>query len=340
MAVHWYPGHMHKAQKEIKEALPQVDLLIEVLDARIPYSSENPAIAQMRGDKPCIKVMTKTDLADPEVTARWQAHFEQDRGVKTFATTTQDPANIKQLLSLVRQMLPEKDASIKAIHTMIVGIPNVGKSTLINILADRIIAKTGNEAAVTKNQQRIGLGNGITLFDTPGILWPKLENPNSGYRLAACGSIKDTAMEYDDVGFFTADYLIKAYPDYLKERFQLKDIPDTEIEFLELAAARRGALMAGGRVNLHKICEVLINEFRSAKIGRISLETPDMIAQEEILMAEAIAKKAADKVKRKEQFKTGSLTPDKRDRKEKREQDRREMSARMKADNARKKNTK
>jgi ribosome biogenesis GTPase A len=270
-------------------------------------------------------------------TARWQAHFEQERGVLTFAASTQDPANIKKLLTLVRQMLPEKDASIKSIHTMIVGIPNVGKSTLINILADRVIAKTGNEAAVTKNQQRIGLGNGITLFDTPGILWPKLENPNSGYRLAACGSIKDTAMEYDDVGFFTADYLIKTYPEYLKERFQLSHIPDTEIAFLELAAARRGALMAGGRVNLHKICEVLINEFRSAKIGRISLETPDMIAAEEILMAEAIAKKIADKVDRKEKFKTGSLTPDKHDRKEKRQQDRREMSAKMKADNAKKK---
>jgi ribosome biogenesis GTPase A len=337
MAVQWYPGHMHKAQKEIKEALPQVDLLIEVLDARIPYSSENPAITQMRGNKPCIKVMTKTDLADPDMTAKWQAHFEQERGVKTFAASTQDPANIKQLIALIRQMLPEKDASIKAIHTMIVGIPNVGKSTLINILADRVIAKTGNEAAVTKNQQRISLGNGITLFDTPGILWPKLENPNSGYRLAACGSIKDTAMEYDDVGFFTADYLIKAYPELLKERFQLSSIPDTEIEFLELAAARRGALMAGGRVNLHKICEVLINEFRSAKLGRISLETPDMISGEEVLMAEVIAKKAADKIQRKEKFKTGSLTPDKKDRKEKREQDRKLMSAKMKADNAKRK---
>lgn len=334
MAVHWYPGHMHKAQKEIKEALPQVDLLIEVLDARIPYSSENPAITQMRGGKPCIKVMTKTDLADPLMTDKWQTHFEQERGVKTFATSTQDPSNIKQLLTLIRQMLPQKDASIKAINTMIVGIPNVGKSTLINILADRVIAKTGNEAAVTKNQQRISLGNGITLFDTPGILWPKLENPNSGYRLAACGSIKDTAMEYDDVGFFTADYLIKAYPELLKERFQLSAIPDTEIEFLELAAARRGALMAGGRVNLHKICEVLINEFRSAKLGRISLESPDMIAGEEVLMAEVIAKKAAEKIQRKEKFKTGSLTPDKKDRKEKREQDRKVMSAKMKADNA------
>lgn len=337
MAVHWYPGHMHKAQKEIKEALPQVDVLIEVLDARIPYSSENPMIAQLRGDKPCIKVLSKTDLADPDVTAAWQEFLERERSVKTFTSTTEEPAKMKQILELCRAMLPEKEASVKPIHTMIVGIPNVGKSTLINILADRVIAKTGNEAAVTKTQQRISLGNGITLFDTPGILWPKLENPNSGYRLASTGAIKDTAMEYDDVGFFAADYLIKAYPELLKIRFELDNIPNTEIEFLELAAARRGALMTGGRVNLHKICEVLINELRSGKLGRISLETPQMIEQEIIEMAAVAAKKAADKVDRKERFKTGSLTPDKKDRKEKRDNDRAEQSARMKKQSSRRK---
>ncbi|MDU0354864.1 ribosome biogenesis GTPase YlqF [Paraglaciecola aquimarina] len=330
MAVHWYPGHMHKAQKEIKQVLPQVDLLIEVLDARIPYSSENPAIAQLRGDKPCIKVLSKTDLADPVVTATWQEYLERERSVKTFAATTEQPAQMKKIIELCRKMLPEKEASVKTINTMIVGIPNVGKSTLINILADRIIAKTGNEAAVTKHQQRINLGNGITLFDTPGILWPKVENPNSGYRLAATGAIKDTAMEYDDVGFYAADYLIKAYPECLKERFKLTSIGATEIEFLEAAAGSRGALMAGGRVNLHKICEVLINELRSGKLGRISLETPEMVEHEEAEMASVAAKKAADKIKRKQSFKTGSLTPDKKDRKEKRESDRAAQSARMK----------
>lgn len=316
MSIHWYPGHMHKAQKEIREILPKVDLLIEVLDARIPYSSENPAIAQMRGDKPCIKVLSKSDLADPDITARWQVYLEQERGVKTFTTTTDEPSKMKQLLELCRKMLPEKDASVKNINTMIVGIPNVGKSTLINILAQRIVAKTGNEPAVTKTQQRINLGSGIALFDTPGILWPKVENPNSGYRLAATGAIKDTAMEYDDVGFFAADYLIKAYPELIKERFKLDTVPATEIEFLEMAAAQRGALRAGGRVNLHKICEVLINELRSGKLGRITLETPEMIEKEEAEMAAAVIKKAADKADRKERFKTGSLTPNKKDQKE------------------------
>ncbi len=213
---------------------------------------------------------------------------------------------------------------------MITGIPNVGKSTLINILAERIIAKTGNEPAVTKSQQRINLGSGIVLFDTPGVLWPKLENPNSIYRLAASGAVKNTAMEFDDVGFYAADYLIKAYPDLMQERFKLDEIPPTELEFLEAAAKKRGAIMSGGRVNLHKICEILLTELQAGKLGRITLETPDMITAEKVEMEKVAAKKAADKAKRKERFKQGSLTPDKKDRKEKREQKRQEQSQRMK----------
>jgi ribosome biogenesis GTPase A len=305
MAIQWYPGHMHKAQKQIKEVLPQVDLLIEVLDARIPFSSENPAIAELRGDKPCIKVLSKTDLADPIITAAWQEYLEREQGVKTIALTTEQPGKMKSLIDLCRKMLPEKDASVKTINPMIVGIPNVGKSTLINILAGRTIAKTGNEPAVTKSQQRINLGSGIMLLDTPGILWPKVENPKSSYRLAVTGAIKDTAMEYDDVGFFAADYLIKAYPELLKQRFDLETVPTTELEFLELAAARRGALTAGGRVNLHKICEVLINELRSGVLGAITLETPEMIEQEKIDIIEAAAKKEAEAAERKQRFKAG-----------------------------------
>ena len=330
MAVHWFPGHMHKALKEIKESLNQVDILIEVLDARIPYSSENPEIAKIRGDKPCLKILNKSDLADPDITARWQQHLESERGVKTFTTSTDNTARSKQIIDLIRQTCAQKEASVKSINAMIMGIPNVGKSTLINILADRVIAKTGNEPAVTKNQQRINLGSGIVLFDTPGVLWPKLENPNTGYRLAASGAVKDTAMEYDDVGFHAADYLIKAYPEVMKERFKLDELPDTELAFLELAAAKRGALMAGGRVNLNKICQLLIHELRSGKLGRVTLETPEMLIQEKKEMAEAAAKKIADKEKRKQKFKQGSLTPDKQFRKEKRNEKRAAQSERMK----------
>lgn len=324
---------MHKALKEMKEVLGQVDVLIEVLDARIPYSSENPEIARIRGDKPCIKILNKSDLADPEVTALWQAHLEEDRAVKTYTTTIDDTAKTKLIIDLIRKTCAQKDASIKTINAMIIGIPNVGKSTLINILADRVIAKTGNEPAVTKSQQRINLGSGIVLLDTPGVLWPKLENPNTGYRLGISGAVKDTALEYDDIGFFAADYLIKAYPELMKARYKLEELPDTELEFLEQAAAKRGALMAGGRVNLHKICELLIAEYRSGKIGRITLETPDMLVQEKIEMEQAAAKKIEDKAKRKLKFKDGSLTPDKKDRKEIRTQKREEQSARSKAQN-------
>ncbi|AYA64846.1 ribosome biogenesis GTPase YlqF [Alteromonas sp. RKMC-009] len=329
MALHWFPGHMHKALKEIKETLSQVDVLIEVLDARIPYSSENPEIAKIRGDKPCLKILNKFDLADPELTAEWQAYLESERGVRTITTNTGEPGNTKHILSMLKDMFPQKAGPGKAIHAMITGIPNVGKSTLINILADRVIAKTGNEPAVTKTQQRINLGSGIILFDTPGVLWPKQENPNSIYRLAASGAVKNTAMEFDDVGFYAADYLIKAYPDVLKDRFKLDEIAETEIEFLEDAARKRGAIMTGGRVNLHKICEILLTELQAGKLGRITLETPAMLEKEKIEIAEAEAKKAAKKAARKQHFKDGSATPDKHDRKEKRNEKRAAQSKRM-----------
>jgi ribosome biogenesis GTPase A len=306
MAIQWYPGHMHKAQKQIKEVLPQVDLLIEVLDARIPYSSENPSIASLRGGKPCIKVLSKTDLADPELTRQWQEYLEQEKNVKTLAITTEEPGKMKSLIDLCRKMLPEKDQGYSTIHTMIVGIPNVGKSTLINTLAGKTIAKTGNEPAVTKGQQRINLGNGIMLLDTPGILWPKVENNKSSYRLAASGAIKDTAMEYDDVAFFLADYLLQQYPDLLKQRFELSELPKTELEFLELAAARRGCLRPGGRTDLHKISEILINELRSGTLGRITLETPDMVVEEIRQVEEEKVRKAEEDKARKEAFKQRS----------------------------------
>ncbi|MFS1703338.1 ribosome biogenesis GTPase YlqF [Alteromonas sp. AMM-1] len=330
MALQWFPGHMHKALKEIKESVSNVDILIEVLDARIPYSSENPEIAKIRGETPCLKILNKFDLADPDLTAQWQAYLESERGVTTITTTSDNPAASRQIMSMVREICASKEASAKSINAMITGIPNVGKSTLINILAERVIAKTGNEPAVTKSQQRINLGSGIVLFDTPGVLWPKLENPNSIYRLAASGAVKNTAMEFDDVGFYAADYLIKAYPGLMQERFKLDEIPPTELEFLEAAAKKRGAIMSGGKVNLHKICEILLTELQAGILGRITLETPEMIAAEKIEMEKVAAKKAADKAKRKERFKQGSATPDKQDRKEQREQKRQEQSQRMK----------
>ncbi|OUS27635.1 ribosome biogenesis GTPase YlqF [Gammaproteobacteria bacterium 45_16_T64] len=299
MSIQWYPGHMNKARKQIIELLPQVDLVIEVTDARIPYSSENPLLATLRGDKPCIKVLTKSDLADPTTTQQWLDYFDQEKSTQGIALSTDQPSEMRQLLDLCRKMLPEKDKGLQSIKALIMGIPNVGKSTLINILADKIIAKTGNEPAVTKGQQRIKLDNGIVLFDTPGMLWPKVENPNSGYRLAASGAIKDTAMEYDDVAFYTAKYLLDAYPQRILERFQLDELPSSELELLETIGRQRGCLRGGGHVDLNKVSVVFLNEMRSGTLGPISLETPETMQAEEIEVARIKEEKARKEEERK-----------------------------------------
>ncbi|MEI6860566.1 MAG: ribosome biogenesis GTPase YlqF [Shewanella sp.] len=300
MAIQWYPGHMHKARKEIEEVMPQVDLVIEVLDARIPYSSENPVISTLRGDKPCIKLLNKSDLADPETTRRWIEYLEQEQGVKAMAITTLKAAQVNKIPDLCRKFVPSRNKLEKDIRTMIMGIPNVGKSTIINTLAGRMIAKTGNEPAVTKVQQRINLRNGIVLSDTPGILWPKVDNVNSSYRLAITGAIKDTAMEYEDVAMFAAEYFLKAYPEAIAKRFKLNELPDTDIELLEAIGRKRGALRPGGRIDLHKVSELVLHEFRSGKIGQLSLETPEMAEIEKAEVAVIKAEKDAKEEKRKE----------------------------------------
>ncbi|GIU12704.1 MULTISPECIES: ribosome biogenesis GTPase YlqF [unclassified Shewanella] len=301
MAIQWYPGHMHKARKEIEEVMPQVDLVIEVLDARIPYSSENPMVQTLRGDKPCIKLLNKSDLADPETTQRWIEYLEREQGVKAMAITTLQASQVKKIPDLCRKFVPSRDKIEKDIRTMIMGIPNVGKSTIINTLAGRMIAKTGNEPAVTKTQQRINLRNGIVLSDTPGILWPKVDNEKSSYRLAVTGAIKDTAMEYEDVAMFAAEYFLTAYPEAIAERYKIKQMPDTDIELLEAIGRNRGALRPGGRIDLHKASEVLLHDFRAGRIGQLSLETPEMAEIEKEEVAKLLAEKQAKEDARKEQ---------------------------------------
>lgn len=307
MTIQWYPGHMHKAQKQMAETLPLVDLVIEVLDARIPFSSENPAIAQLRhrdgAVKPCIKVLNKSDLADPAITQQWVESLEKERGVKALALSCEQASQAQKIIRLARALFPDRLEKDKIIHSMIMGIPNAGKSTLINALAGRSIAKVGNEPAVTKRQQRIVLDQGLVLSDTPGILWPKVENENSRYRLAATGAIKDTAMEYADVAHFVAEYLLQAYPQMLLQRYQLETLPPYPLELLETIGRQRGSLRAGGKVDLNKVSATLVHELRAGTLGRISLETPQMIEQELIETAAAQARKEAEKAERKKAFK-------------------------------------
>ncbi len=300
MLIQWYPGHMHKASKEIKETLHQVDLMIEVIDARIPFSSQNPMLSQIRGNKPCIKVLSKSDLADPIITEQWQQYLELEQNVKTIAVTVDQPEKIRQLTDLCHKMVPNKGSSDKPIHTLIMGIPNVGKSTLINILAGRMIAKTGNEPAITKMQQRIDIGNGIILVDTPGLLWPNVENKNSGFRLATTGAIKDTAISHDHIAYFAADYLLKHYPDLVKTRYELKHAPETELQLLEAIGKSRGCLRSGGRIDMDRVSKIFLTELRAGTIGRLSLETPPMMEEELIEVGIIREEKAAKKLARKQ----------------------------------------
>ncbi|MFV2059876.1 MAG: ribosome biogenesis GTPase YlqF [Gammaproteobacteria bacterium] len=303
MHIQWYPGHMHKARKQIKETLPKVDMIIEVLDARIPFSSQNPLLNSLRGEKPCIKVLNKSDLADHNVIKNWQLYLDQQKNIKTIALTASQPEKMRKIIDLCHKMLTTKGKSDRGIHAMIVGIPNVGKSTLINILAKRIIAKTGNEPAITKTQQVIKIDNNITLLDTPGMLWPKIENENSSYRLACTGAIKDTAIDQTDVAFFAADFLLQHYPEQLQKRYQFDSLPQNELELLEFIGKKRGCLRAGGKVELNQVSTLFLNELRDGTLGMLSFETPEII-EKELAELEIINKKKADKkATRKKNFK-------------------------------------
>ena len=272
MTIQWFPGHMHKARKEIAKVISEIDVVIEVLDARLPHSSENPLVGELRGQKPLIKVLNKSDLADPGRTRKWLKFLNTDT-TQAMALRMDQKSELQQLIGLCKQTAPGRVAADRPVRVMIMGIPNVGKSTLINALMGRKIAKVGNEPAVTKNQQRFVTTNGLAVFDTPGILWPKIVDDDSSYRLAASGAIRDTVVEYEDIALYSLGFLISDYPELLLQRFKLPALPASADEALEAIGRRRGCLKSGGVVNLTQAGEVVIGDLRSGLIGRLSFET-------------------------------------------------------------------
>jgi len=275
MAIEWFPGHMAKAKRQIAEVMPKIDVVIEVLDARLPVSSSNPLLEKLRGQKPCIKVLNKSDLADPAVTKSWVAYFNQLAGVTALPVEASKRSTVGQITGMCRKMVPNRGVPGKTLRAMVVGIPNVGKSTLINTLAGRKIARVGDKPAITTCPQQIDLRNGIHLADTPGLLWPDIRNQKSAYRLAASGAIGDAAMDYVDVALYAAEYLIKHYPAPLSARYKIQDALESSSVLVDHIGRRRGCLIAGGQVDLQRASELLLRELRAGLIGRVSMESPE-----------------------------------------------------------------
>lgn len=273
MTIHWYPSHMAKAEKAVRDALPRVDVLLEVVDARLPASSSNPILARIAGDKPRVVVLNKADLADREITAKWIAAWTR-RSTAVVAMVASDRGRAKNLVRRARELAPDRGTPIKPLRLMVVGIPNVGKSTLINALAGRRIAHVGDEPGVTRSQQRIRLEADVYLFDTPGLLPPKIDDPIAGLRLAASGAVRDTAMEETEVASFAVTWLAATHPNRLKERYGLTELPADATALLEAIGKRRGCLVAGGVVELHKVAQILLKDLRGGALGAISFEAP------------------------------------------------------------------
>lgn len=286
MTIQWFPGHMTKARRQIQEKLKLIDVVIELLDARLPMSSRNPMIDEILQGKPRLIVLNKADLADPGVTKQWLEVFKQE-GHLAVAVDAYSGQGIKEIPVLAKELLKEKlekqrakGMNPRAVRALIVGIPNVGKSTLINRLAGRNIAATGDRPGVTKGQQWIKVGTDMELLDTPGILWPKFEDQNVGYRLAVTGAIREEILNVEDIAFFGVKYLVKYYWEPFSSRFELKeqpenpDNPDEIVAVMEAVGRKRGCIVSGGRVDLEKASGILLRELRAGKLGRYSMEAP------------------------------------------------------------------
>jgi ribosome biogenesis GTPase A len=276
MAIQWFPGHMHLTRKAIGERIKEIDVVIEMLDARLPGSSANPMLAELIKGKPALKILSKQDLADPVRTTLWLAHYNALPGISALGLDTSMTQPAQALIEACRALAPNRGGMVKPMRVLICGIPNVGKSTLINTLKGKRAAKTGDEAGITNQELRIALADDFYLYDTPGVLWPRIIVEQSGYNLAASGAIGVNAFDEEVVALELLNYLIGHYPHALAERYKIEDVPSfTDETLLEAIGRGRGAMQSGGRVNTTKAAHIVIHDFRSCALGRITLETPE-----------------------------------------------------------------
>ena len=280
MNIQWYPGHMTKTRRQIEADLKQVDAVCEIVDARIPMASRNPDIDAICGDKPRIVILNRMDLADPEATKRWTAYFK-GKGMAAVPTDCKSRKGISDFQPAVRSVLKEKIERNAArgmnrpVRVMVVGIPNVGKSTLINQISGRKGAKAENRPGVTRGKQWVTVDNGLLLLDTPGILWPRFEDPEVGMMLAYTGAVKDGILDIEELACHLIQVLNRRYPQSLKDRYGIEADPETPgYELLEIAGRKRGFLISGGEINTERMAKVLVDEYRSGKLGRITFEEP------------------------------------------------------------------
>ncbi|MCR4302806.1 MAG: ribosome biogenesis GTPase YlqF [Gallionella sp.] len=279
MSIQWFPGHMTSARRKAAETMELIDVVIEILDARLPEASCNPIITELRlhRQRPCLKILNKADLADPAVTRAWLDFYNRQAGVKAVALSCKSASDAAKIPRLCQPLAPHRNSTHKPLRMMIMGIPNAGKSTLMNMLLKRRVANVGDEPAVTKSQQCHPINERMTLTDSPGLMWPKIEHPVDGLMLAAIHAIGRNAVIEEDVAAFLANTLLARYPALLAARYDL-DVEGLDgVGVLEAIAKKRGCLLKGrgGEPDLEKAAMVFLTEFRSGKLGRISLETPE-----------------------------------------------------------------
>lgn len=281
MNIQWYPGHMTKTRRQIEADLKQVDAVCEIVDARIPISSRNPDIDAICGTKPRMIVLNRMDLADPTATKKWREYFKS-RGMAVLATDCKSRQGVSDFAPAARVACAGKLARDAArgmnrpLRVMVVGIPNVGKSTLINQISGRKGAKAENRPGVTRGKQWVTVDASLQLLDTPGILWPKFDDPNVGMMLAYTGAVKEGVIDIEELSCRLMELLLKYYPNVLLERYKVEAEPDTPgYELLELAGRKRGLLLRGGEVHTERMAKVLMDEFRSGKLGKFTLEMPE-----------------------------------------------------------------